>query len=48
MVKSQELGMKALAITDHGAMYGCVDFYKGVKGRDQTVVAAKSMSLPAI
>ncbi len=23
-----ELGMKSLAITDHGVMYGCVDFYK--------------------
>lgn len=29
--KAGELGMKALAITDHGAMYGCVDFYKECK-----------------
>ena len=26
-----EMGMKALAITDHGAMYGVVDFYKACK-----------------
>lgn len=24
----KELGMKSVAITDHGVMYGCVDFYK--------------------
>ncbi|MGL4799931.1 MAG: DNA polymerase III subunit alpha [Cellulosilyticaceae bacterium] len=26
--KTKELGMNALAITDHGVMYGAVDFYK--------------------
>ena len=26
--KTKELGMESLAITDHGAMYGVVDFYK--------------------
>ncbi len=26
--RAKELGMKSLAITDHGVMYGCVDFYK--------------------
>lgn len=26
--KTKELGMKSIAITDHGAMYGTVDFYK--------------------
>ena len=26
--RAKELGMDALAITDHGVMYGCVDFYK--------------------
>ncbi|OPY57308.1 MAG: DNA polymerase III subunit alpha [Pelotomaculum sp. PtaU1.Bin035] len=28
IIKAQEMGMPALAITDHGAMYGVVDFYK--------------------
>ena len=26
--KAKELGMKSIAITDHGVMYGCVEFYK--------------------
>ena len=29
-----DLGMKALAITDHGVMYGVVDFYKACKAVD--------------
>ena len=30
----KELGMKSCAITDHGAMYGVVDFYKAMKEAD--------------
>ena len=26
--RTAELGMKSIAITDHGVMYGVVDFYK--------------------
>lgn len=29
--RAKELGMKALSITDHGAMFGCVNFYKEAK-----------------
>ncbi|WP_461205910.1 DNA polymerase III subunit alpha [Clostridium sp. DL1XJH146] len=29
--KAKDMGMKSLAITDHGAMYGCVEFYKRAK-----------------
>jgi DNA polymerase III subunit alpha len=29
--RAKELGMSSLAITDHGAMYGCVEFYKAAK-----------------
>jgi DNA polymerase-3 subunit alpha len=29
--KAKELGMDSIAITDHGVMYGCVDFYKAAK-----------------
>ena len=29
--RAKELGMKAIAITDHGVMYGVIDFYKAAK-----------------
>lgn len=31
VARAKELGMKALAITDHGVMYGVIDFYKACK-----------------
>ncbi|MBU3142517.1 DNA polymerase III subunit alpha [Clostridium sp. CF012] len=50
--KTKELGMKSLAITDHGAMYGCVEFYKQAKEQGikpiigcEIYVAAKSMNI---
>ena len=30
-VRAKELGMNAMAITDHGVMYGVIDFYKACK-----------------
>ena len=30
----KELGQTAVAITDHGVMYGCVDFYKACVAED--------------
>ncbi|MGO1652515.1 DNA polymerase III subunit alpha [Senegalia sp. (in: firmicutes)] len=33
MDKVEELGMESVAITDHGVMYGVVDFYKQAKKR---------------
>lgn len=32
--KAKEFGMTALALTDHGAMYGAIDFYKACKKTD--------------
>ena len=29
--RAKELGMDSLAITDHGAMFGVIDFYKACK-----------------
>ena len=29
--RAKELGMPAIAITDHGSMYGIIDFYKQAK-----------------
>ena len=31
MERVKELGQDAIAITDHGVMYGCIDFYKAAK-----------------
>lgn len=48
--RAKELGMKAIAITDHGVMYGVVDFYKKAKSNGikpiigcEVYVAARSM-----
>ena len=30
-VRAKELGMDAIALTDHGVMYGAIDFYKACK-----------------
>ena len=31
MDRVKEIGQEAIAITDHGVMYGCIDFYKAAK-----------------
>ena len=28
VARCKKLGMDSIAITDHGVMYGCIDFYK--------------------
>ena len=38
----KELGQTAIAITDHGVMYGCVDFYKAAKKAGEVYVATRS------
>ncbi len=32
--RAKELGMSALALTDHGAMYGAIEFYKAAKAAE--------------
>ena len=42
MERVKELGQTAVAITDHGVMYGCVDFYKAAKKAGvKPIIAAK-------
>lgn len=55
LVKTKELGMKSIAITDHGAMYGCVEFYKQAKAQGikpiigcEIYVAAKDMNIKQV
>jgi DNA polymerase III subunit alpha len=50
--RAKELGMKSMAITDHGVMYGCVDFYKEAKSQGikpiigcEIYVSQKSMKI---
>jgi len=47
---TKELGMDSIAITDHGVMYGCIEFYKEAKKRGikpifglEAYIAARSM-----
>ena len=35
-VRAKELGMDAIAITDHGAMYGAMTFIKPVKKKESS------------
>ncbi len=51
MDRVKELGQSAVAITDHGVMYGCIDFYKAAKAADvkpiigcEVYVARRSIS----
>ena len=34
MERAHELGQKSLAITDHGALYGAIEFYQAAKHHD--------------
>ncbi|CAL81534.1 DNA polymerase III subunit alpha [Clostridium botulinum] len=52
IASAKELGMDSIAITDHGAMYGCVDFYKAAKNAGlkaiigcEVYIVPKSMSI---
>ena len=38
MDRVKELGQTAVAITDHGVMYGCIDFYKKAKELGVTII----------
>ena len=47
---ASELGMDSIALTDHGVMYGCIEFYKEAKKRGikpifglEAYIAARSM-----
>ena len=37
MDRVKELGQNAIALTDHGVMYGCIDFYKAAKAAGMAV-----------
>ena len=37
--RARELGMDSLAITDHGVMYGVIDFYKNNPHKAREIIA---------
>ena len=44
--RAKELGMDSLAITDHGVMYGVIDFYRAEKMGLSRSSAVRSMWRP--
>ena len=38
VARVKELGMDSAAITDHGVMFGCIDFYKAAKAAGMSCV----------
>lgn len=55
VIKAKELGMKSIAITDHGTMFGCVEFYKQAKAHGikpiigcEVYVVPKSMHIKQV
>ena len=42
-VRAKELGMDAMAITDHGVMFGAIDFYKACKSNDVKPIIGAEM-----
>ena len=48
VARVKELGMNSAAITDHGVMFGCIDFYKAAKAAGiKPSWAVRCMLLPA-
>ena len=45
--RAKELGMDSMAITDHGVMYGVIDFYRAARAAgDQTDHRLRGVCLP--
>ena len=38
VARAKELGQTAIAVTDHGVMYGAVDFYKAAKAEGNVLI----------
>lgn len=46
-VRAKELGMKAMAITDHGVMFGAIDFYKACLANGiKPIIGCESLCCP--
>ena len=45
VARVKELGMSSVAITDHGCMFGVIDFYKAAKAAGMRTVTARNASI---
>ena len=46
MARVKELGQDAIAITDHGVMYGAIDFYKAAKAAGvKPIIGCEAISM---
>ena len=45
VARAKSLGMQSLAITDHGNMYGAVDFYKACKNEALSLLSGAKFML---
>ena len=48
VARVKELGMNSAAITDHGVMFGCIDFYRAKKQRELSRFWAVRYMLPPV
>ena len=46
VARVKELGMNSAAITDHGVMYGCIDFYRAVSYTHLDVYKRQTFHIP--
>lgn len=46
--RAKELGMDSMAITDHGVMYGVIDFYRAAVRPGQTDHRLRGVCLPGL
>ena len=46
IARVKDLGQTAVAVTDHGVMYGAVDFYKAAKRRHQAIIGCEVYVAP--
>lgn len=48
VARVKELGMNSAAITDHGVMFGCIDFYRAAKAAGIKPIWAVRYMLPPV
>ena len=47
MNKASEMDFKSIAITDHGVMFGAINFYRAARAKDKCATVCDGMNCPA-